>query len=777
MYYVPSSAEKLKQLILPYSFILLHREIVPEYYKGMVFFRFKSCRFLRLNPCFSSLLCSKKDFLKTFLAFLLLFSLLYGSGDAQGPHQPADYEANRARLLSYLIRNSLETNHFTHKKIDDNISEAAFGLYLKQLDYQKRILLMEDVVNLRKYSKLMDDEMNSGNLELPIRGSATLSARAATVHEMVKEILSGDFDFSTKEFIETDVEKTEYCKDDLELRERWRKILKYEMLLQYLGQTEEHASVAGETPKTKDRQDDKKPSEDKDLRNSARDKVLKTYDYFFSRISREKEAERYERFFNAVTRAFDPHTDYMPATDKEDFDISMRGSLEGIGATLKEDEGQIKVVNVMAGSPASRQGQLQAEDIILKVGEGANESVSLSGMRVKDAVKLIRGKKGTEVRLTIKKPDDKILIIAIVRDIIQIEDTFVKSAVLKNSETGDTFGYIKIPSFYRDFEGTSNGNKGRNVTDDIRAALTNVKAQNIKGLILDLRNNGGGALTDAVKIAGLFIKTGPVVQVKSSNDTITTLSDDVPEIAYDGPVVILVNTISASASEILAGALQNYGRAVIMGGAHTHGKGTVQAIQDLDSNIPFQNMEAYKPLGALKLTIQKFYRINGDSTQYRGVVPDIVLPDMMSGLKTGEQYLDFALPWDTVKPVTYAPWRKCRPDMSALREKSRSRVKSSRQFIDMDKEAVRLAEKRKNTLRSLNIEDVSKEIEEARRQKEKDLKTSPSRNKPANEAKTPEGKREEFLKAVSDDTYVKEAMSFIGDMITADPSCLSLTAN
>ena len=273
-------------------------------------------------------------------------------------------------------------------------------------------------------------------------------------------------------------------------------------------------------------------------------------------------------------------------------------------------------------------------------------------MRVQDAVKLIRGKKGTEVRLTIRKPDDKILIIRIVRDIIQIEDTFVKSTVLKNKETSDTFGYIKIPSFYRDFEGTSNGSKGRNVTDDVRAALTNVKAQNIKGLIIDLRNNGGGALTDAVKIAGLFIKTGPVVQVKSSNDTINTLSDNLPEILYDGPVVILVNTISASASEILAGALQNYGRAVIMGGEHTHGKGTVQTILDLNNNIPFQNMEAYKPLGALKLTIQKFYRINGDSTQYRGVVPDIILPDVMSGLKTGEQYLDFALPWDTVKPAS-----------------------------------------------------------------------------------------------------------------------------
>ena len=366
---------------------------------------------------------------------LLLFSLLFGSGHAQDAQQPADYEANRAKLLSYLIRSILKQTTSPIKTLMTTLSEAAFGLYLKQLDFQKRILLQEDVVNLRKYSKLIDDEMKSGKLELAVRGSAILSARAAVVHTMVKEILSEDFDFSTKEFIETDVEKIDYCKDDQELRERWRKILKYQVLHQYLNQPEEHASLQERRQRPKDKTEDKKQAEDEDLRKAARDKVLKTYDHFFSRISREKEAEHYERFFNAVTHAFDPHTDYMPPINKEDFDISMRGSLEGIGATLKEDENQIKVVTIMAGSPASRQGQLQAEDIILKVGEGANEPVDISGMRVQDAVKLIRGKKGTEVRLTIRKPDGKILTIPIVRDIIQIEDTFVKGTVIKDEET------------------------------------------------------------------------------------------------------------------------------------------------------------------------------------------------------------------------------------------------------------------------------------------------------------------------------------------------------
>ncbi len=741
----------------------------------MSFFRNRLRPFSAYKPKPSLLISSGRDLLKPFLACLLLLSLFSGSGHAQGAHQPADYEARRARLLSYLIRSNLEVNHFTHKKIDDSLSEAAFGLYLKQLDFQKRILLKDDVVNLRKYAKLIDDEMKTGELTLPAKGWAVFSQRAEAARTMVREILSADFDFSTKEFIETDAEKTDYCKDVQELRERWRKMLKYEVLQQYLNPAEEQATAAGETIKPKDEKNGKKPAEDRDLRKAARDKVLKNYDNFFSRMSREKEAEHYERFFDAVTHAFDPHTDYMPPTSKEDFDISMRGSLEGIGATLKEDEGQIKVVTVIDGSPASRQGQLQAGDTILKVGEGAGEAVTISGMRVQDAVKLIRGKKGTEVRLTVRKPDDKILIIPIIRDTIQIEDTFVKNTVIKDKEDGSTFGYLKIPSFYRDFEGTSNGNKGRNVTDDVRAALTNVKNQHIKGLIIDLRNNGGGALTDAVKIAGLFIKTGPVVQVKGSNDAVNTLSDDQPEIAYDGPMVILVNTISASASEILAGALQNYGRAVIVGGDHTHGKGTVQTILDLNNNIPFQNMEAYKPLGALKLTIQKFYRINGDSTQYRGVVPDIILPDVMRGLKTGEQYLDFALPWDTIKPLPYAPWPKCRPAIPALQEKSRARVSANQQFIDMEKRAVLLAEKQKNTLKSLNIEDVRREIEESRKLKEKDPDKIHNETAPDNKPKTPASKDAEFLKTVSADNYVKEAMSVIEDMIIADPSCLPLT--
>ncbi|OGW27255.1 MAG: hypothetical protein A2X59_07470 [Nitrospirae bacterium GWC2_42_7] len=284
-------------------------------------------------------------------------------------------------------------------------------------------------------------------------------------------------------------------------------------------------------------------------------------------------------------------------------------------------------------------------------------------------------------------------------------------------------------------------------------------------------------MIDAIQIAGLFIETGPVVQVKESNGRISTLSDDDPNIIYTGPVSMLVNKFSASASEILAGAFQDYGRAVIIGSEHTHGKGTVQALFDFDNNILNKTMGKYKPLGALRLTIQKFYRISGDSTQYRGVTPDLVLPDVIKSLKTGEQYLDFALPWDTVKPVTFTKWPKCGPDISWLKEKSHNRITSNQKWIDIENRSIRFAEKQKNTLRSLNIEDMRKEIEESRKQKEKDTDISHNQTKPNGKPQTPEEKKEAFQKDISDDDYIKEAITVIRDIIKADPSCISITLN
>jgi len=677
----------------------------------------------------------------------------------------ADFQTNRAKILSYLLREQLARNHYSHKTLDDELSQAAFDLYLKQLDAQKRFLLQDDVRRLRRHADRIDDEMNRGQFELPQLGAELLRKRVTRAQQLVEELLAGDFDFSRRETFETDPDKLAFCTTEAELRERWRQVLKYQVLNRFLNLLEDEATAPD---KERERQ----------LLSKAREKILKSNRDFFARVLEETVQDHYDRYFDAVARSFDPHTDYLPPAQKEDFDIGMRGSLEGIGATLREEDGYIKVVSIIPGSPSARQGQLHAEDIILMVAQADGEPVDVTDTRLRDAVSLIRGTKGTEVRLTVKKPDGTRLVIPIVRDVVQIEETFVKSAVLKDEKGRQVYGYIKIPSFYRDFQKTRSGETARNVTDDLRAELDKLKGSRIDGLILDLRNNGGGALADAVAVTGLFIEKGPVVQVKNSFGQMDTLSDDDPGVAYAGPLVVLVNQFSASASEILAGALQDYGRAIVIGGKHTHGKGTVQAVVDLDRTLPFPNMTQYTPLGALRVTIQKFYRVSGASTQYRGIVPDITLPDRLDALKTGEQYLDHSLPWDTVAATTYAPWNRQLQAKNELKAKSARRVAAEEDFIAISRDSARAKERMENTLQSLNIDDVRRERSEAKKlQKEMPGwhdDTAAPEEKEKQAAAGPEEKHRLWLQEVNEDPYTREAMAVLDDLsagpaVAADP--------
>ncbi|NNK97051.1 MAG: carboxy terminal-processing peptidase, partial [Desulfobacterales bacterium] len=510
------------------------------------------------------------------------------------------------------------------------------------------------------------------------------------------------------------------------------------------------------------------------LWQEANDRVNKRFDDFFARLNQETLQDHYDRFFNAVTRAFDPHTNYMAPDRKEDFDIQMRGSLEGIGALLREEDGFIKVVRIIPGSASSRQGRLQAEDIILAVAEAAEESVEITDMRLRDAVRLIRGPKGTEVRLTVRKPDGSKDIIPIVRDVVQIEEAFVKNTVLEAG--GKKFGYIKIPSFYRDFEKSRNG-EGRNSTYDTKEAILSLKEQGIEGIVLDLRNNGGGSLVDAVDVAGLFIDSGPVVQVKNSYGLKRILEDDDGRIVYGGPLVVLVNQFSASASEIVAAALQDYRRAIIVGGKHTHGKGTVQTIIDLNENIPLLHLRRYDDLGALKATIQKFYRIDGGSTQYRGVEPDIILPSLFQHLKSGEQYLDYSLPWDQDAPADFTPYSDKIADLGTIKERSRKRVAESEGLKLIEKEAARSAERSEQTVIELDISSMRSKREEEklareavgelyRRLDERGLDADESRIDPENEN---ESSADDWLEELKTDPYVGEAEMIINDLVTFLP--------
>lgn len=691
------------------------------------------------------------------LIALLILPLALQSSSVFARDAAGDTLLQRNKILSFVIREQLSRNHYSPKAIDDDLSKAAFDLYLKQLDSQKRFLLQSDVETLRSnFGSQLDDELNYGRIDLPNAAAVVMQKRVGQVRTLVDELLAAPFDYTARETLETDPEKLGYCQDEKELRERWRKTLKLQILTRYLNLVEDEGEKAA-----------KKGALDPKLLEKARTKVQESTNDFFTRFQQETDQDHYDQFFNAITRVFDPHTNYLPPTEKEDFDISMRGSLEGIGATLREEDGYIKVVAVIPGSAAWRQGELFAEDIILAVAQGKGEPVDVTDTRLRDAVRMIRGKKGSEVRLTVKKPDGAKLVIPIIRDVVQIEETFVKSALLPASNGSPRLGYIKIPSFYRDFQGSMlPGKESRNATDDTRKELRKLTAQKIDGLILDLRNNGGGALTDAVSIAGLFFKTGPVVQVREGDGATQTLEDRDAAIDYDGPLVVLVNQFSASASEILAGALQDYGRAVIIGGEHTHGKGTVQAVVDLDRTFHFPNMERYKPLGAMRVTIQKFYRISGDSTQYRGIVPDIILPDRLQHLKSGEQYIDYSLPWDTVPAVPYNRWTGIGLNLPALKSASAKRVQADKSFQEIAAEAKKAKLRSEQTLQSLQIDDLRREREEARSQADKGG-ASPhggGKDKKQDRSLSEEQRHQAWVKEVAEDPYAKEAMAVLLDL-------------
>src|SRR5210317_821482 len=700
----------------------------------------------------------KRCFRAILVSVTLLLAGLFFLPAPMNAKTPDDLDENRARLLTYVLRRQVE-NHFSGKSLDDNLSRAAFQLYVKQLDYQKRLLLTAEVDQLEVFADKIDDEVQSGRIVLAPQAFQLLGNSVERAEKLVEKALAAPFDFTVAEIYETDPEKLEFCVTEAELAERWRTDLKYRTLTRYLNLLED-AEVKDPLKVSAELQQEKELE--------AREKVRKQYHQYFERLKKETLKEHYARYLNAFASAFDPHTTYMAPQSKEDFDIGMRGSLEGIGATLREEDGYIKIVKIIPGSAADRQGQLLADDVILAVVQGKDEPVDVTDMRLRDAVALIRGKKGTEVRLTLRRQGLKPFVVPIVRDVVVIEESFVKSAVVADPESGNQYGYVKIPSFYRDFETTRNGGKGRNSTDDVKAALNAFDKKKISGLILDLRNNGGGALTDAVGVAGLFLGEGPVVQVRNGGGDAKVLYSYNKEIAYHGPMVVLTNSFSASASEIVAGALQDYGRAVIVGSNHTHGKGTVQVIVDLDKSLTLRNMRQYMPLGALKMTTQKFYRVTGDSTQFRGVVPDIILPDRSRYNEYGERYLDNSLPWDRIDEVEHKEWPPM--DRASLDANSQGRVAENEDFIEIVRISEAMGERIRDTHQSLLLADVVKERDDFQ-----GLDVTPHGNKgqlvdddDKKDAEEDDDKdrdpTEKLIESVLEDVYAKEAMAILLDL-------------
>ncbi|MFO7831940.1 MAG: carboxy terminal-processing peptidase [Desulfuromonadaceae bacterium] len=668
--------------------------------------------------------------------------------------QDKELDPQRAKLLGFIVTQHLTRQHYNNYPLDDDLSRRAFDLYIKQLDNQKRFLLREDVQMLGAYKTYIDNEIRRGNIHLPLYSARIMEKRIPVLDETVEDLLNDRFDYDRTETMETDEEKLDFCVNHDELRERWRKTLKYQTANTYLDLKEEQEQLK-DSDSGESENEITSDTTDAELWDKAYAKVADRYQHLFARMGKVSENDFFNRYLNSIANAYDPHSTYMPPEAKEDFDIHMRGSLEGIGAVLREDGGFIKVVRLIPGGAAQQQGILSSEDTILKVSEGENGTpVDITDTRIRDAVSLIRGPKGTTVKLHIRKPDGTRQIISIKRDVVQIEDAFVKSALIDGPDE-TPYGYIKIPSFYRDFH-KENG-KGRNVTDDTRAAIEELRSQGIAGLILDLRNNGGGSLGDAVDTTGLFIDQGPVVQVKNSDDNIKVMDDRDGKTEYDGPLVVLVNKFSASASEILAGALQDYRRAVIVGSEHTHGKGTVQAMINIDTNLPMRNLNKYKPLGAIKVTVQKFYRVSGGSTQYRGILPDIVLPDRFAAIESGERHMDYSMPWDTIPSTLYRPATESLP-LQKLSQRSDQRVKNNTDFQKIVELEEKTRERIANTEHQLLLDDIIAQRKSIQSNEEDEPSHATMGGNDVS------GSEDKWLEQLKEDPYVIESSHILDDM-------------
>ena len=620
------------------------------------------------------------------------------------------------QVLIGTMLQGLSAAHYQPEKVDDSFSKRVFDLYLKHLDFRKQFLLASDVEQLRRYQTQIDDEVKSGTHEFLDLSTKLMADRTKEMQGLYREILAKPFDFTTDESFQTDFEKAPFPTDKVAQHELWRKLLKYETLSRVSEMMEAQEKAKGTKPSgataAPAAANAAAPTAAEPVRTpaqmeaEARKRVLKYYDDQFIEMSEVDANERLATYANTIANTYDPHTEYFAPKAKEDFDYEMTGRFEGIGATLKEKDGLIYIEEIMPGSASARQGDLKKGDAILRVAQGPAEPVSVEGWHTAKAVTLIRGKKGSEVRLTVKKPDGSTKIIAIIRDVVVVDDKYAQSSVI--TDKGQKIGYLRLPGFYADF----NDNGGRSSSDDVKKELAKLNAEGVKGVVMDLRFNGGGSLSDAVSMAGLFMPSGPMVQVRDGQGHTQVLTDNDPRVQYSGPLVVLVNKYSASASEILAAAIQDYHRGVIMGSTSTYGKGTVQRIFDLDEALPTE-LNSIKPIGSLKLTTQKFYRVNGGSTQFKGVASDIVVPDLYSYLDEGEKESDYPLKWDEIQPARYRAWDSA-PAIDKLRTNSKVRIAANPSFRVMDEMVKSMRKRKDETVVSLKLSTYRAEQQQAK---------------------------------------------------------------
>ncbi len=675
---------------------------------------------------------------------------------AFGTNPPTKYE----RILKN-VSELLEEIHYSPKDINDKFSLEVFKKYLKDVDAEKKLFLKSDILELSKYQNQLDDEILG---KVPVQFVPAVVAiykkRLQETQNISHEILAQPFDFNKQESVVLDYDKLEFPANAAAQRDEIRKKLKYLTLEKYadlLDQQEAAKGKPGYVAKTNDQ-----------LEKEARDKTLKVTDRFYEHLRiKATDDDFFNIFVETIVQCMDPHTDYFPPVEKRSFDEDMSGRFYGIGAALRDEDGNIKIVTLVTGSPAWKSGQVNVGDIILKVGQGNQEPVDLTSYMVEDAVKIIRGNKGTEVKLTLKKADGSVKVVTLVRDEIVQDEKFAKSVIIQ-SEKGK-IGYIFLPEFYADFD----NQKGNRCSVDVAREIIKLKEAKVDGIVLDLRNNGGGSLYDVVQMVGLFIDQGPVVQVRDRDMKSQVLNDRDKTVLYDGPLTVMVNEFSASASEIFAAAIQDYHRGVIIGSTSTYGKGTVQRNIPLDKNAGMNDLNG--PLGTVKLTLQKFYRINGGSTQLRGVSSDIVLPDLYEHYKIREKDQPDALAWDEMTKADYTTW-KYAYDVNNIRASSTERTSGSTSFTTISRDAAWL-DKQNDKMYPLNLKAYQEEQKMMRATaKQIDsvsklavpmvINSLPQDTAKYSEDKDKAERYKQWVDSRKTDIYLKETVNVMDDMIS-----------
>ncbi|HLV62309.1 carboxy terminal-processing peptidase [Galbibacter sp.] len=686
---------------------------------------------------------------------------------------------DKDKLLIDLITYVLENGHFDPKTFNDEFSRQVYDNYIESLDPLKRYFLQSDIDEFSAYREAIDDQIKTSDISFFNLTYERLMQRMDEASVMYKDVLETPFDYSKDDTINVDYDNLGYAKSKEERWERWRKQLKFSTLERYASALESaEDSLGSETYDDKVALDQavefeegidssEMPTDDPvALEKKTREATLKTLGEYFEFMEDLDREDWFSAYLNAIVSGFDPHTVYFAPEEKERFDTSMSGKFEGIGARLQKKSDHIKIVEIISGGPAWRGDDLEVGDEIVKVGQEGEIPVSIVGMRLEDAVKLIKGPKGTKVLLTVKRVDGSIVEIPIIRDVVELEESYAKSSIVEKN--GRIFGVINLPKFYIDFEDYD----GRNAYSDVAKEIERMKEAGVEGLVLDLRNNGGGSLKTVVDMAGLFIKEGPIVQVKSTGKKKEVLSDKDKRIQWEGPLVILVNELSASASEILAAAMQDYKRAIVLGSKQTYGKGTVQNIINLNQFLRGSN--EFGDVGALKVTTQKFYRISGGSTQLEGVKSDVVVPDKYSYTDIGEKDQDNPLPWDKIEPAPYEKWSGY-IDYDLTIEKSKERMAQNPQLQLIDENAQWIKEQQEEKVYPLNIEayklEAQKDKEVMKRFREiSEYQTDLSFTSLAYEKElmaqdtTLKAKRERWHKNLSKDVYIEEAIHVLEDL-------------